>query len=177
MLRTWFERVKTFGPAERRQSVQGALVIFGLGAAAFFMWQNAEIPLGSTRGNAVILEEEVISSSPSDDQNVPPRSRRLAASGIPQSTLDQLIIHVDKHGNIDVAGELINADNFRNLLQSVKRESTGDVAVLIHANEKCAVSTLQEVVDVCEESLTQYRLRIEDARPKSKAAEADPTRA
>jgi hypothetical protein len=168
MFKKWLARANSATALDHRKAIQGAMAVVCVGVAALCMWNNAQTPLGmSDSGLLASLEEAVLPPAPeSDTESAAVRPRRVLPQPVPMetSTIDQLVIHVDKHGNIDVAGELINPDVFRNLLNSVKEDSSGDVSVLIHANEKCEVSNIQRVVDVCEECFTQYRLRIEGNR-------------
>lgn len=171
MWRKWWNRSRSVSNAEQRKTIQGAIAILLVAGAALCMWNNSQTPFASLDTQLLADADETI-LPPAPDSDVGTiatrKFRPLPSPDEAPVTLDQLVIHVDKHGNIDVAGELINTDVFRNLLTTVKEDSTGDVSVLIHANEKCEVSTLQRVVDVCEECLTQYRLRIEDNQSKSK---------
>jgi biopolymer transport protein ExbD len=175
MLRNWLNRATSTSTPERRKTIQGAAAIFGIGIAALCMWQNAQTPFPIASNLNLVAEEDEITLPPGPNAELAAPSRGMKPIPAPppllsSPMLDQLVVHVDKHGNIDVAGELINPEVFRSLLTSVKEDSTGDVSVLIHANEKCEVSTIQKVVDVCEECLTSYRLRIEDSRSQSKPA-------
>lgn len=175
MMRNWLNRASSIASAVSNADRQKAIKIFAAAicvlAGGLCMWQNSQSPY-SALGPDLLAEsdESVLPPAPTSDFEVanPSRTGRMLPAVASESTLDQLVIHVDKHGNIDVAGELINTDVFRNLLHMVKEDSTGDVSVLIHANKYCEVSTLQKVVDVCEECLTQYRLRIEENRTQSK---------
>ncbi len=170
MLGNWLKRANSVSKAEHRKTIQGAIAVLLVAGAALFMWNNSQTPFASLDSQLLTeLDDTALPPPPQSELGaVGPRKGRVLPSPDAATTLDQLVIHVDKHGNIDVAGELINADVFRNLLNTVKEDSLGDVAVLIHANEKCEVSTLQRVVDVCEECLTQYRLRIEDNQSQTK---------
>lgn len=180
MLRSWLPRSKSTSSLEqsakeRRTTIQAAIVVFGVGVASLCMWQNSQTPFQTAANDDFIAQgdEQAIAPEHGAEFKVPPAMIKTIPAPppletVPAPVLDQLVVHVDKHGNIDVAGEQINPDVFRNLLNSVKEDSPGDVAVLIHANEKCEVSTIQKVVDVCEECLTSYRLRIEDGRSQTK---------
>jgi biopolymer transport protein ExbD len=175
MLRIWRNWVESVSQIELRKALQGTVAVLGVGLAALFMWRHSQVPSPAVNPDSLLSQEAVLPGE-EEEEAAPQRPARTPPQII-TNKLDQLVIHVDKHGNIDVAGEVINTELFRNLLQTVKQDSDGAVSVLIHANEKCEVATLQKVVDVCEESLTQYRLRIEDNRGKQDSSAFDPTRA
>lgn len=178
MLRSWLDRARAqteiLLKADRQKfaKIAAAMVVVAVGAIC--MLQNSQPNYAALGPELLAVDEDGLPPAPTVavQTDRPARIARMLPPIFAEKTLDQLVIHVDKHGNIDVAGELINADIFRNLLHTVKEDSTGDVSVLIHANKYCEVSTLQKVVDVCEECLTQYRLRIEEnsAQPKSDQA-------
>jgi biopolymer transport protein ExbD len=173
MLQDWLNRARSLSSLERQKIAKVAVAAVVVVVGAICMLQNSQ-PNYTKLGPDLLADvEDDLPPAPTADVQVTARSPRYPMPVAPvEATLDQLVIHVDKHGNIDVAGELINADVFRNLLHTVKGDSTGELSVLIHANKNCEVSTLQRVVDVCEECLTQYRLRIEENQAPSKSGKA-----
>jgi hypothetical protein len=158
MLQEWLNRVRSMSSLERQKMAK-------LGVAAVIVVVGAVAMLQNSQPNYTKLDTDLLSQI---EEELPPTIKVQPGTRTPRN----LPIPVDKHGNIDVAGELINTDVFRNLLHTVKEDSTGELSVLIHANKNCEVSTLQRVVDVCEECLTQYRLRIEENQAPSKSSKA-----
>lgn len=173
MLQAWLNRARSLSSMDRQKLAKVAVAVVIVAVGAICMLQNSQPNYSRLDSDLLANLEDELPPPPTTAAPVAVRSPRRAIFTKPaEATLDQLVIHVDKHGNIDVAGELINTDVFRNLLHTVKDDSTGELSVLIHANKNCEVSTLQRVVDVCEECLTQYRLRIEENQAPSKSSKA-----
>lgn len=173
MLQDWLNRARLLSNVDRQKAAKIAVAVVIVAVGAICMLQNSQPNYTKLEPDLFANTEHALPPPPTAEVQTRIRAPRLAIPvDLAEATLDQLVIHVDKHGNIDVAGELINADVFRNLLHTVKEDSTGELSVLIHANKNCEVSTLQRVVDVCEECLTQYRLRIEENQAPSKSSKA-----
>lgn len=173
MMRKWLTQARSLASADRQKIAKVAVATVIVAVGAICMLQNSQPNFTKLGPDLLADVENSLPPAPTADVQVAARGPRFPLPAPPiEATLDQLVIHVDKHGNIDVAGELINADVFRNLLHTVKEDSTGELSVLIHANKQCEVATLQRVVDVCEECLTQYRLRIEEKEAPSKSSKA-----